>query len=537
MQSYARGPEREILRQSIGDVFLDTASRYPDKPALISRHQNLRLTWAEYAHGAQRTAAGLRALGLKPGDRAGVWSTNCLEWALLQFGCALAGVVLVNVNPAYRTRELSFVLRKSGMKALFLHRNDARMNYEAILGECLAAQPTALTHVCYLGTPDWEGFLKEPDGIEVHPEPGGPANLQYTSGTTGQPKGVVLTHINIVNNGRFIAEYMNLSEKDSICLAVPLFHCFGCVIGTMAAAASGAAIVLPAPSFQVSATLQAVHEERCTAIYGVPAMFIAELNAPDFAAYDYSSLRTGVMAGAPCPVEVMRQVVTRMHCRELVVCYGQTESSPVITMSRGSDSVEIRCTTVGGPLPATEVRIASRDVGTILPIGEEGELQARGYMVMQGYDDEPEATAQAIGPDGWLRTGDLAVMRPDGYFRITGRAKDIIIRGGENISPREIEEFLLTHPAVAEIYVFGLPDEKLGEIVAAWIRLKPGQTADPDAIREYCRNQLAHFKIPQRIRFVDDFPMTLSGKIQKFRMREYEIEALGLGKTAQTETA
>ncbi len=536
MDSYARGPAREIDRRSIGEVLLGTAARFHDRLALVSCEQNIHLTWSEYACEAQRTAAGLRALGLRPGDRAGVWATNCAEWVMLQFGCALASVVLVNVNPGYRARELSFVLAKSRMKALFLRACDSRTNYRDVLAESRAGQTLPLEHVIYFDSPDWPAFLKDPVDIAPNIQPDDPANIQYTSGTTGQPKGVVLTHVNIVNNGRFIAEYMNLSEADRICVAVPLFHCFGCVIGTMAAAATGAAVVLPAPSFSARTALEAIDRERCTAVYGVPAMFIAELHCPEFGDFDLTSLRTGVMAGAPCPIEVMRQVVSKMHCPELVVCYGQTESSPVITMSRDTDSVEIRCTTVGAPLPATEVRIAAPD-GATVPAGQQGELLARGYMVMQGYDDEPEATRRAIDEEGWLHTGDLAVMRPDGFFRITGRAKDVIIRGGENISPREIEEFLQTHPAIAEVYVVGLPDEILGERVAAWVRLKAGETADEEEIRAFCRGRLAHFKVPQFVRFVDSFPMTLSGKVQKFRMREFEVHARGLEKAAAQETA
>ncbi len=331
--------------------------------------------------------------------------------------------------------------------------------------------------------------------------------------------------MNLVNNARFIGQYMRLTQEDRIAIPVPLFHCFGCVIGTMTSAVTGAASVLPAASFDATATLQAIERERCTAVYGVPTMFIAELDHPDFAGFDLGSLRTGVMAGAPCPVEVMRRVVGEMHCRELVVCYGQTEASPVITMSRADDTVETRCTTVGSPLPATEVRIASTATAETLPVGEQGELLARGYMVMQGYDGEPEATSQAIDAEGWLHTGDLAVMRDDGYFRITGRARDMIIRGGENIYPREVEEFLYTHPKIADVQIVGLPDERLGETVLAWIRLKPGETAAEDEIRDYCRARLAHYKIPQHIRFVDSFPMTLSGKVQKYKIRELEQAA------------
>ena len=536
MDSYSRGPAATMLRKAIGEVFLETAHRHPDQTALVVCQSGTRITWREYAHLAQCCAAGLRALGLQRGDRVGVWSTNCLEWPLLQFGSALAGIILVNVNPAYRAHELAFVLKKSGLKALFLHERDSRTDFASILAEACDGQTLALRDVIRLGTSDWDGFLREPDGVVPGIDPAMPANMQYTSGTTGQPKGVVLTHLNIVNNALFAAQYMRLTDADRVCVPVPLFHCFGCVIGTLAGAVTGATIVLPAPVFSAVATMQAIEQERCTAVYGVPAMFIAELNHLEFPRFDFSSLRTGVMAGAPCPVEIMRRVVNEMHCPEMVVAYGQTETSPVITMSRVDDSVEKRCTTAGCALPETEVRISAPD-GRTVPAGREGELLTRGYLVMPGYDDEPEATARAIDSDGWLHTGDLAVMQPDGYFRITGRAKDLIIRGGENISPREIEEFLYTHPCVADASVVGLPDEYLGEIVAVWIRLKEGRTADQEEIREFCRAELAHFKVPQYVRFVDEFPMTLSGKVQKFKIRQREIEERGLENAARMETA
>ncbi len=537
MQSYARGPQGTIVRAPIGDVFLATAARFPHHLAVVSRHQNVRLTWEQYAHEALRAAAGLRALGLGPGDRAGVWSTNCVEWTMLQFGCALAGVVLVNINPAYRSHEMSFVLRKSKIKGLFLHLEDRRANYRTVLEESRAGQQLPLEHIIYLDSADWGNFLREPDGRIASPDPDETANMQYTSGTTGVPKGVLLSHVNLVNNGRFIAQYLSLSEEDRIAIAVPLFHCFGCVIGTMAAATTGAASVFPGLMFDPLSTLDAIEQERCTAVYGVPAMFIPELQHPEFKSRDLSSLRTGVMAGAPCPIEVMKRVVSEMHCPELVVCYGQTESSPVITMSRVDDSVETRCTTVGSALPETEVRIVSTETGETVPVGEQGELLARGYMVMRGYDGDAEATAQAIDAEGWLHTGDLARMRPDGYFRITGRARDMIIRGGENVYPREIEEFLHTHPKVSDVQVIGLPDERLGECVLAWVKLKPGESAEEEEIRGFCKAQLAHFKVPQYVRFVDSYPMTLSGKVQKYLMREQEIAERGLQKTAGQETA
>jgi fatty-acyl-CoA synthase len=536
MESYARGPAGTILRKSIGGAFLETAARFPNRLAISSRHQQLRLTWSEYAVAAERVAAGLRALGLAPNDRVGVWATTCAEWVMLQFGCALAGIVLVNINPAYRSNELSFVLKKSRIRALFLNQRDCRTDYLTILEESRAGQSLALENTICFDTADWRAFLREPDGMVCRPDPEKPANLQYTSGTTGMPKGVLLTHVNLVNNGRFIAQYLRLSEYDSICIPVPLFHCFGSVIGTLTTAMTGAACVFPAAIFDPLATLEAIDADQATAIYGVPAMFIAELDHPEFSRFRLTSLRTGVMAGAPCPIEIMKRVVCDMHCPQMLVGYGQTESTPIITMSRVEDSVETRCTTVGCPLPETEVRIAS-PAGETVPAGQQGELLARGYMVMMGYDDEPEATARAIDPEGWLHTGDLAVMRPDGYFKITGRAKDMIIRGGENISPREIEEFLHTHPKVSDVQVIGIPDERLGETVVAWVRLKPGETADEEEIRTYCRGKLAHFKIPQHIRFVDTYPVTLSGKIQKFKMRQFEIDKRGLYKAAGQPTA
>jgi fatty-acyl-CoA synthase len=536
MESYARGPVTAILRKSIGEAFLETATRFPERLAISSRHQHLQLNWSDYAVAAERVAAGLRALGIEPDDRVGIWATTCVEWVMLQFGCALAGVILVNINPAYRSGELSFVLKKSRIRALFLRDRDQKADYLAILEESRAGQLLALEHIIRLDTPDWAAFLRQPDGVVCRPDPEKPASIQYTSGTTGSPKGVLLTHVNLVNNGRFIGQYLGLTEKDRICIPVPLFHCFGCVVGTMTAAMTGAACIFPAANFDPLATLEAIDADEATAIYGVPAMFIAEMNCPKFSGFRLTSLRTGVMAGAPCPIEVMRRVVNDMHCPRMLVAYGQTESTPVITMSHVDDNLETRCTTVGCPLPETEVRIAAPD-GKTLEAGEQGELLARGYMVMKGYDGEPDATARAVDADGWLHTGDLAVMRPDGYFKITGRAKDMIIRGGENISPREIEELLHTHPSVSEVQVIGIPDERLGEAVVAWVRLKSGATADEEEIRAYCRQKLAYFKVPQYVRFVDSYPTTLSGKVQKFKMRQFEIESRGLRKVQEQQTA
>ena len=538
MLSYARGPEAEVLDLTLGDLLRECASLYPQRLGLVSRHQAVRLTWAEFQDKVVRTAAGLQSLGLKSGDRIGAWCTNCAEWVYLQFGAATAGVILVNVNPAYRSHELSYVLRVSRIKYLFMRECDNHANYRKILEESLQGQKCELEGAIYLNTPEWDALLDP--RLPFHPpviDAGDVTSIQYTSGTTGTPKGAMLSHRNVVNDGRFIAQRMRLTAEDRICIPVPLYHCFGCVIGTIAATASGATIILPAATFDAGATLATIQEERATAVYGVPAMFIAELNHPSFAGTDVRSLRTGVMAGSPCPIEVMKRVVKAMHIPEITICYGQTETSPVTVMSDVSDSIEFRCSTVGRPMPATEIRLTDMSSGQVVPIGEQGELCARGPLVMVGYDGDPEGTKKAISPDGWLHSGDLAVMREDGSLRITGRAKDMIIRGGENIYPREIEEFLYTHPAVDEVQVIGVPHQRLGEVVCAWIRVKPGHEATADEIRQYCRGRVAYFKIPELIRFVDSFPITVTGKIQKFRMREAEIQERGLSELAQTVTA
>jgi fatty-acyl-CoA synthase len=534
--SYSRGPQYPLLEITIGEQLRRTAARIGDSLAVVSCHQSRRLTWAELDQVADRVARGLWSLGVRRTDRVGLWSPSCLEWVMLQLGCARAGAILVNINPAYRCHELRFTIRKSRMKAIFLWHVDTRADYAALLQEATLEQ-SELQHSIYFDSPRWEGLLHAPGEIASDLQPSDVTNIQYTSGTTGVPKGVMLTHRNQVNNGLLLARGMRYTEKDRICIAVPLYHCFGCVIGNMAALASGAAMVLPNWTFEPRATLNAVQAEKCTSLYGVPAMFIAELGLPDFSSFDLSSLRTGMMAGASCPIEIMKRVSTEMHCPQLTIGYGQTESTPVVTMSELDDPLELRVCTIGKALPATEMKIASPVDGTTLPLGKQGEVCARGYMVMKGYDDEPEATSQAIDSEGWLHTGDLGVMRPDGYIHLTGRAKDMIIRGGENIYPREIEEFLYTHPKVAEVQVVGLPDEGLGEVVLAWIRLRTGETATDTEIREFCREKIAHFKIPEHIRFVDAFPTTVTGKVQKFKIREQEIQERGLEAVAKTPTA
>jgi len=535
--SYSRGPDVALLERTTGDQLAEAAARWPDRPAVISRHQQRRLTWSQLLAAADSLAHGLAQLGVRSGDRVGIWSLNCCEWVVVHMACARAGAVLVIVNPAYRTHELSFVLRRSQMKVLFLWERDARSGYAAILSEARQAPGVALEHAVHLGTPAWDALLALDPLPAALVTPHDVTNIQYTSGTTGSPKGVLLAHRNLVNNGLLIARVLHYTEQDLICLPVPLSHCFGCVIGTMAALASGAALVLPNWSFDPLATLEAVQEERATSLYGVPTMFIAELRHHGFPRFDLTSLRTGVMAGAPCPVEVMRQVNRDMHCPELTIAYGLTETSPVITMSEVDDDLERRVSTVGKVLPATEVKVVSLETGEAVPRGVPGEICTRGYMLMQGYDGDSEATSRAIDPDGWFHTGDLGVLREDGYLKITGRAKDMIIRGGENIYPREIEEFLYAHPKIAEVHVTGLPDERLGEIVLAWVRLKAGETATEEEIREFCRGRIAHFKIPQAVRFVDSFPTTLSGKIQKFRIREIELRERGMEAAANIETA
>ncbi|MBM3725340.1 MAG: AMP-binding protein [Acidobacteria bacterium] len=537
MLSHTRGPDVELIETSLWEAFERTALRHPAGTALIARHQGLRYTWSELKQAALATAGGLLGLGLRPGDRIGIWAGNRAEWILLQLASARTGIVLVNVNPAYRSHELRYVISRSGMRALFLPESGARSNYADILRDALGGGAT-LEHTVFLGTGAWDAMLARGTSVDEVPlpAPGDVVNIQYTSGTTGSPKGVLLTHRNLVNNGYLVGRGLRYSERDIVCAPVPLYHCFGCVMAAVACYVHGSTLLLSGEQFDALATLQAVAEERATSLYGVPTMFIAQLDHPRFLEFDLGSLRTGIMAGAPCPVEVMRRVLEVMGCREITICYGQTEASPVITMSNADDPLEIRVATVGAAMPATEVKIVGEDGGTV-ETGMQGELCARGYLIMRGYDGDPASTAKAIDGEGWLHTGDLAVMRDDGCFRITGRAKDMIIRGGENIYPREIEEFLYTHPAVSDVQVVGMPDERYGEIVVAWVRLKPGAVADEESIREYCRERIAHFKVPRHVRIVESFPVTVTGKVQKFKMREFEVAARGLERAAGMETA
>jgi fatty-acyl-CoA synthase len=536
--SYMRGAAIPLLDLTLSQALSKTAARFSDREALVVCHQHVRRTWSQLDEEVTRVASGLAGMGLKPGDRAGIWASNCLEWVLLQYAAPRAGVVLVNVNPAYRSHELRYVLAKSHIRALFLRHRDPHADYRQILDESRDGHQLPLEHIVWLGEESWDAMLAGGAGVPEKPaSPDDVVNIQYTSGTTGAPKGAMLTHRNLLNNGMGLAMGLKAAEGDRICAPVPLYHCFGSVIGSMVSVVSGAALILPAAQFDALATLEAVHRERATALYGVPTMFIAELEHPEFNRFNLTSLRTGVMAGSPCPIEVMRRVVEQMHCSEITIVYGQTESSPGITMSRADDPLELRVTTVGTAMPNTEIQIVDPNTRRPLPVGEQGELCTRGYLVMKGYDADPEATNAIIDAEGWLHTGDLAAMRPDGYFSFKGRAKDTIIRGGENIYPREVEDFLHTHPKIADVYIVGLPDARLGETVLAWIRLKNGEHAGPEEIRDFCRGKIAYFKIPQFIRFVDSFPMTVSKKVQKFLIREQEIKDRGLEDVAHQATA
>jgi fatty-acyl-CoA synthase len=535
--SMTRGPSRPLLDLTIGELLERTASLFPDRLAVASRHQSQRLTWAELSAAADRVARGLWSLGIRRGDRVGLWSTNCIEWVMMHMGTARAGAALVNVNPAYRSHELQFTLQKSRMKALFLWSQDKRADYREILGRARHGLEHELQHEIYLDSPQWPALLDAEGRLPDFVANDDVANIQYTSGTTGLPKGVLLTHHNVVNNGQFLAQGFHYTEQDKIVVPVPLFHCYGCVIGTMSAVNSGAALILPNWTFDPRATLQAVHDERATSVYGVPAMYVAEFALPEFATYDLTSLRTGMMSGAPCPIELMKRVLNEMHIGELVIAYGQTETSPVVTMSDAADSIEVRVNTVGRAMPQTEIQVVSPVTGEPLPRGEQGEICVGGYALMKGYDADPAGTAQVIHEDGWLYTGDLGVMREDGCLRITGRSRDVIIRGGENIYPREVEEFLYTHPKVGEAQVVGIPNARLGEVVCAWVRLQPNVEATEEEIKAFCKDQIAYYKIPEYVRFVTDFPATLSGKIQKYKIREFEIEARGLHAVARTATA
>ena len=552
--SYVCGTsDRPLLYQTVGNLLRSTAGRWPESEALIVRHQSIRLRYAELDAQVSNLARSLLAIGLKQGDRLGIWSPNCAEWVLTQFATARAGIILVCINPAYRIAELEYALRKVGCRALIVAPSFKTSDYIGMLRSLLppGAMPGGgrvscgdfpeLQWLVQLGHKPLPGFLAFADllarcphvpeselaQIEDRLDPDQPINIQFTSGTTGLPKGATLTHFNIVNNGYFVGEGMRLGAQDRLCIPVPLYHCFGMVLGVLAAVTHGAAMVFPAESFQPEAVLSAVAAERCTALHGVPTMFIAELEHPSFREFDLSSLRTGIMAGAPCPIAVMRRVIDAMHMRELTICYGMTETSPVSFQSHVDDPLEKRVCTVGRIHPHVQVKIVNAN-GTTVPRGSPGELCTRGYSVMQGYWGDPDRTAEAIDAAGWMHTGDLAVLDSEGYCNIVGRLKDLIIRGGENVYPREVEEFLYRHPKVLDVAVVGVADQKYGEEVCAVIRLREGAAADAGEIQEFCRGQIAHYKVPRYVRFVDAFPMTVTGKVQKFLIREQVERELGI---------
>jgi fatty-acyl-CoA synthase len=541
--SYAHGmSDVALLGDTIGANLDRTVARWPQRPALVSRHQDLRWSWAELADRVDRLASGLLGAGIAQGDRVGIWAPNCAEWVLVQYATAKIGAILVNVNPAYRTHELGYVLRQSGVKLLVSAPEFKTSDYRSMVGDVRGECP-ALERVVFLDTGEWDLIATgDPDAEALDRRAAtlscdDPINIQYTSGTTGFPKGATLSHHNILNNGFLVGELLGYTEEDRVCIPVPFYHCFGMVMGNLACTSHGACMVIPAPSFEPEATLKAVSAERCTSLYGVPTMFIAELEHPHFAEFDLSSLRTGIMAGSPCPIEVMTRVVSEMHMEEVSICYGMTETSPVSTQTRRDDPLERRVATVGRPGPHIEIKVVDPVTGLTVARGESGELCTRGYSVMLGYWGDPERTAEAVDRAGWMHTGDLATMDDAGYCKIVGRIKDMVIRGGENVYPREIEEFLYGHPGVADVQVIGVPDERYGEELCAWVRLRKGAAATDDELREFCRGKLAHFKIPRYVLFVDDFPMTVTGKIQKFKMREDSIERLGLQQAALTETA
>ncbi|HEY2707351.1 MAG TPA: AMP-binding protein [Caulobacteraceae bacterium] len=558
--SWVKGADAPpLLESTIGQALDAAAITWRGREALVSSHQNIRWTWAELAHRADAFAAGLLALGLEPGDRVGIWSPNCAEWVVAQFAAAKAGVILVTINPAYRLSELEYTLNKVGVRALIAAERFKTSDYagmvetlcpelpDAFPGALNAARTPTLRAAIKIGgdvRPGWFDFddifdLAEPGhdlrlaeiGAELSPNDA--INIQFTSGTTGLPKGATLTHRNILNNGYFVGLAQQLGPEDRICIPVPLYHCFGMVMANMAAVTHGSTMVYPSPAFDPEAALDAIAKERCTSLYGVPTMFIAALGSPTFDSRDLTSLRTGAMAGSPCPVEVMKQVIDRLHMKDVTIAYGMTETSPVSFQTGPDDPVARRVSTIGRVQPHLEVKIVDEE-GAVTPRGVAGEVCTRGYSVMLGYWDDPERTAEAIDADGWMHTGDLGTIDAEGYGNIVGRIKDMVIRGGENIYPREVEEFLYTHPKVADVTVVGLPDAKMGEELCAWVRLGPGERADEAEIRDFCRGQIAHYKIPRYVRFVDEFPMTVTGKIQKFIIRDRMMSEL---KLAEEETA
>lgn len=552
MLSYVSGTsDQPLLYQTVGATLEHAAERWPTRDALIIPQQNIRWSWRQLNDEADRLARGFLSLGLKPGDRIGIWAPNRVEWVVTQFASAKAGLILVTINPAYRVSELEAALNKVAASALVLAPSFKSSNYVEMIrqlapelgtggaGDLKLARLPHLRSLVLMGDEVVPGFiaynslLRDADAsddlqqLATQLQPEDPINIQFTSGTTGLPKGATLTHHNIVNNGYFVARRQLLTEHDRVCIPVPLYHCFGMGMGVLGCTTHGAAMIFPGEGFDPLAVLEAVDRERCTALYGVPTMFIAELDHPEFDSYNLRSLRTGIMAGAPCPVEIMKRVVAQMHMREITICMGTTEMSPITFQTEPDDTLERRVSTVGTIHPHVEAKIVDTN-GRVVPLGVRGELLTRGYGLMQGYWEEPQKTAETIDQDGWMHTGDLVILDEAGYLKVVGRSKDLIIRGGENISPREIEDFLYQHPKIQEVQVFGVPDQRLGEIVAAWIKLKPDVECTVEEVQHYCRDNISHHKMPKHVCFVTEIPMTVTGKPQKHIMRKTMVEKLGL---------
>jgi fatty-acyl-CoA synthase len=562
--SYTSGTsDVPLLGLTIGDLFDHTATRYADNEALVSCHQGLRYTYRQLQMEVDRCARALIALGVEKGQRVGIWAPNCAEWTITQFATAKLGAILVNINPSYRFNEVQYALRQSGCTWLVTAPQFKTSDYTGMIheltpelaasrrGALASAAFPSLRGVVRLGEDASPGMLRWADLLAMAERIGAdelarrqrqqefddPINIQFTSGTTGYPKGATLSHHNILNNGFFTTELLRFTDRDRLLIPVPLYHCFGMVMGNLGCVTHGATMIYPSDGFDPTAVLEAAQAERATALYGVPTMFIAELNHPDFARYDLSALRTGIMAGSPCPVEVMKQVQAQMHMHEVAIAYGMTETSPVSTQTRIGAPLAKQVGTVGQVHPHVQIKIVDPQTGQVVPVGERGELCTRGYSVMLGYWDNDEATRTSIDAARWMHTGDLATMDDEGYLNIVGRIKDMIIRGGENVYPREIEEFLYSHPKIQDVQVIGVPDEKYGEEIMAWVKLREGQAATQDEIRDYCRGKIAHYKIPRYVHFVDAFPMTVTGKVQKFLMREESVKALGLEKAAAVKMA
>jgi len=544
-ESIDRGAtDSPLLEDTIGANLEKTVARHGDEEAFVVPHQGVRQTWLEFNASVDAVAKGLMAAGIDAGDRVGMWSPNYAEWTYVQFATAKIGAIQVNVNPAYRTNELAYALEQSGCRILVTRTEYLTSKYQEMV-EKVRPELGQLERVIYFDTSDWSDLIDEGRTVSDADlaerlrslSNTDAINIQYTSGTTGFPKGATLSHRNILNDAKLVGEACGYTEADRVCIPVPFYHCFGMVMGNLACSTTGATMVIPCPTFEPAAVLQAVQDEACTSLYGVPTMFIAELGLPDLDRFDFASLRTGIMAGSPCPVEAMRKVMDVMNMSQVTIAYGMTETSPVSTQTSATDSVEHRVSTVGRVLPHVEAKIVDPESGDIVERGSEGEYCTRGFHVMLGYWKEREKTAQAIDDEGWMHSGDLATMDEDGYVNIVGRLKDMIIRGGENVYPREIEEFLFTHPNVVDAQVIGVPDERFGEVIMAWVQLEAGAELGEEDLKTFCKGKIAHFKVPQYVKFVSEFPMTVTGKVRKVEMRETSIAELGLESAARTETA